>query len=712
MLGESERAHNLPVLRVALVGRDEHARLVRERVLAAERGLLTLTGAGGSGKTCLALHVAAGLLDQFRDGVWLVELASLGDATLVPGSVADSLGVREQPGRAIRETLLHALESRSLLLVLDNCEHVIEACADLAEGLLATCAGLRILATSREPLRIPGERIWQVPLLSTPDPRRLPPSVESVADFAAVRLFVERARAVLPSFALAEHNVGVVAQVCARLDGLPLALELAAARMRVLNVRQILERLDDSFRVLGPGSRTAPSRQQTLGATLDWSYQLLSEPEQRLLHRVAVFAGGFDLPAVEAIHAGIGTPELQALDLLALLVDKSLVLAEEHDADVRYRLLEPVRQYAQVLLAAAPAEQDMAQGRHAEYFLALGEGAATKQFGPEQAASFDRFEREHDNFRAALAWSQADPSRFDQGLRLAAALGWFWIHRGHWSEALAWFERVLATGRDAAARARVLESAGEVVRWQGDYTRAATLLAESQDLCRVVGDRRTLALAQIIRGSLALFQGDAHATALHEEAVALSRELDDPWLLAFSLEMLGEVQRTAGEINSAAACYEESLAVCRDIGDTRGTANALADLAHVALQRCDALAAIAGFKESLALARAIGVERRIVMALEGLAGAEVVSGNAERGAAVRGNRRLAPGAWRAVGAGRSCSLQPRSGGDARRIRSDRIPGGMGRRTNPHARSGHRRRARDGGDYALCWPCNWSSRPVA
>jgi len=410
------------------------------RLLATTR-LLTLTGTGGVGKTRLALQVAAAQQTRYLDGVWLVELAGLGDPTLVPATVAAVLGVREQPGRPLVDTLAAALRGRRLLLVLDNCEHVVAACAALAQALLGAAPHLRLLATSRQSLGVAGEVDWRVPSLAAPDPRH-PLPLEELAAYDAVQLFVERARGARPSFALTARNAAAVAQLCAGLDGIPLALELAAARTKALAVEQLAARLDDRFRLLRGGSQLAAPRHQTLQAVVDWSYALLTPPERRLLRRLAVFAGGCTLEAAEAIGAGGGLKAAAVLDLLGQLVDKSLVVYEAEPAagagaaaesEPRYHLLETVRQYAGEQLRAS-GEAAPVRDRHMAYFAALVEPAWLLRFGAESAWC-DRLERELDNLRTALAWSQQGAerrrpaeaaSRLEAGLRLGGAIWLFW----------------------------------------------------------------------------------------------------------------------------------------------------------------------------------------------------------------------------------------------------------------------------------------------
>src|SRR5215210_5399636 len=372
--------NNLPLELSSFVGREKELAEVK-RLLESTR-LLTLTGSGGCGKTRLALAVARELAEGFEDGVWVVELAPLADPTLVPQAVASTLGVREQPGRSLTETLSDYLGSKKVLLVLDNCEHLVEACAELAEALLRSSPELRVLATSREALGITGEVAWLVPSLSLPDLRRLP-DIESLPQYEAARLFVERAAAVKPSFTLTEQNAVAVAQVCYRLDGIPLAIELAAARAKVLSVEQIADRLEDSFGLLSAGGRTAMPRHRTLHATMDWSHELLPEEEQILFRRLSVFAGGFTLDAAEAVCAGEELERDEVLESLSHLVDKSLVIMREVGGEGRYRLLETVRQYAREKLSES-GEAGQASERHAGYYLALAEEAEPELKGERQ----------------------------------------------------------------------------------------------------------------------------------------------------------------------------------------------------------------------------------------------------------------------------------------------------------------------------------------
>ena len=519
--------HNLPAHLPRLIGRDEELVALCGALLAADQGLLTMTGTGGCGKTRLALEVAATLREQFADGVWYVELAGIGDPALVPTAVATALGLREAPGRPVIETVRQSLRERALLLVLDNCEHLVDACARLVDDLLSGCPGLRVLATSREPLRMTGELVWRVPGLAAPDldsPRTDP--VE-LSRFAAVRLFAERARAARPDFAMGPRNARAVGNICGRLGGLPLALELAAARVRVLSAEEIATNLDDSFRLLTGGSRTAPARQQTLRAALDWSHDLLSVEERALFRRLAVFAGGFDLASAEAVGAEGAIARTDVLDQLTRLVDKSLVLGDQADGLVRHRLLEPVRQYARERLndsGDAPATA----ARHAAHFLALAEDAEPKLMNPDRHRWVARLETEHQNLRAALSWLLS-VGEVEAGVRLATALVPFWSNRGHLSEGRRWLERGLTIGGSnlpAARRAKALSGAAMLAMLQIDAPGARALFEQSLTFWRASGNGQGAADALGMLAHAVHLEGDIPAmVALGEQSQQYADEV-------------------------------------------------------------------------------------------------------------------------------------------------------------------------------------------
>ena len=428
--------HNLPAPRTTFIGR-EREMLEVKRELAMTR-LLTLTGTGGSGKTRLALEVARDLIGAYPDGVWLAELAGLSDGDLVPGLVAAALGVQERPGIPLNDVIVDTIREKRILLVLDNCEHLVDATANLAGVVLGSCPRLKILATSREPFGVADEANWPVPSLSVPGVDHLP-GAENLTRYESVRLFVDRARLRLPTFELTPGNAGAVAEVCQKLGGLPLVVELAAARMDIMTAEQIAERLDRALGLLTGGGWAADPRHRTLRAALDWSYELLREPERELLRRLSVFAGGFTLEAVEVVGTGEGIDESAIVEVFLILVDRSLVVARpDGKGGFRHGMLEPIRQYAAEKLQES-GEAQTVRDRHLSCFLALSEEAEPELRGARQGVWLERLETEHDNLRTALAWA-LERERTELGLRLAAALEWFWSVRGHFREGVSWLE--------------------------------------------------------------------------------------------------------------------------------------------------------------------------------------------------------------------------------------------------------------------------------
>ncbi len=632
--GVSQLENNLPLQVSSFVGREREIARVGE--LLADHRLLTLTGPGGSGKTRLALAVASEVLGGFEDGVWLVELASLSDPDLVPQAVASVLGVREVPGSPLADSLCLHLGSRGVLLVLDNCEHLVGACATLAEALLHSCPNLRILATSREALGVAGESLFAVPPLSLPDPRRLP-ALESLPRYEATRLFVERAAALKHDFSLTTGNAMAVAQVCYRLDGIPLAIELAAARVRVLSVEQISSRLDDSFRLLTGGSRSALAHQRTLRTAMDWSHDLLSEEERAMLRRLSVFAGGFKLEAAETVGEGEGIEGGEVLDLLSTLVDKSLVLFEEQDEEARYRLLETVRQYGQEKLEES-GEAGKARSRHAAWNLALAEEAEPELKGARQLMWLERLEGEHDNLRAAMRWLLGE-GESERVARLGWALWLFWWIRGFFSEGRGWMEEALAKGgaMPASARAKTLFVAGTMATGQADFRSAEPLLEESLGSFRGLGDKRGAAYALGSIGIAAIGQGQqGRAIALHEESADLFLEVGDNWAAAteFCFSAAGYFKR--GDHVRAQQLAERGLALARETGDRAGTSAALYILATVAHASEDHERASGLFEEGLELTAEVGDQANVAYCLEGLATVAASEGGVERAARLWG----------------------------------------------------------------------------
>ncbi len=610
------------------MGREREMIEVKRKLAMSD--LLTLIGTGGSGKTRLALEVARDLVGAYPDGVWLVELAPLSEGALVPQVVAGTLRVQEQPDRPLLKSLLDSLGDKQMLLILDNCEHLIDATTHFVGSLLASCPRLRVLATSREPLGVAGELSWLVPSLSAPEAQRSP-AVEELEGYESTRLFADRASNRHPGFELTSDNAAAVAHVCARLEGIPLAIELAAARIGMLSAEQISERLGHSLKLLTSGERAADHRHQTLRAALDWSFELLSEPEQVLFRRISVFAGGFILEAAESVGAGGDIQEEDVLEFLSHLVEKSLVVAEESwERGARYRLLEPIRQYAREKLEEG-GEAEAAGRRHAEFFLALAEEAELELSGPRQAGWLDRLETEHDNLRAALSW--ALERGIDLGPRMAGALCRFWHTRGYLSEGRRYLEEAVARGDavSATVRAKALDGLGWIAEPQGDYERARVAYEESLQLYRRSNDRRGVANALGDLGSLALDRGDyEEAYSLLEESLTLHRELGSREEVVGVLNGLGVLASANGDRERSVSHFREALALSRGSGSVRKSAASLGNLGITMLVHGDPEQATALLEESLALFQEIGDSSNIAIGLMHSALAALTQGDHER----------------------------------------------------------------------------------
>jgi non-specific serine/threonine protein kinase len=584
-------------LLTTFIGREAEVAEVAD--LLSRYRLVTLTGTGGVGKTRLALQACAEVFEHFADGAYLVELAALTDPELVTQAVASVLGVREEPGRELIDILSGFLSSRHVFLLLDNCEHLIGGCAKLAERLLLAAPGLRVLATGREPLGVSGEATYRVPSLAAP-PADSPP--ESISRSEAVQLFADRATLANRRFSLTDRNAAPVADICLRLDGIPLAIELAAARTNVLSPNQIAERLHDRFSLLTSGPRTAPTRQQTLRATIDWSYELLGEPEQTLLQYLTVFAGGFTLEAAEAVCA-VGLEDFQILDLVSALVDKSLVVVGEQPERPRYWLLESVRQYAAEKLDAA--REPALRSAHVKWFLTLAERAHPENSGLEHGSWLDRLEADHGNLRLALATS-ADGSDDDR-LKLARALWHFWYIRGHWTEGRRWLDAVIANAPDGSSRARAMSSMAVLAGRQGEQALAQDWLERALAIFREIGDLAGVAGCLTNLGRAALGEGNYQGgRASLEEALAISHQIGDSARVARCLSNLAIVAAVEGDKAGAAALHEEALTTFREIGDRDGVRSCLNNLGTVALGDGDYPRARTFFEESLAMLREIG----------------------------------------------------------------------------------------------------------
>lgn len=637
-------AHNLPAALTSFVGRG-HERAELERLVSSTR-LLTLAGPGGVGKTRLALTVAADLVDQFAAGIRLVELAALSDPVVADQSVASAFGLYEQADRSPIDAVTAYLRERQLLLVLDNCEHLVRACADLATRLLRACPDLRILATSRMPLGVPGELVWRVPSLSLPvaDGDRAEGDPDQPE---AVQLFVARAREVRPAFALSGPSARAVAEICRRLDGIPLALELAAARVRVLAPEQIAARLDDRFRLLTGGSRAGMLRHQTLRGAIDWSHALLSEAARRLFRRLSVFVGGWTIGAAEHVCTdpspltgqAIGAAEI--LDLLTGLVDHSLIQADDQTGEARFHFLETIREYAHERLLEA-GEADEYRDRHLLWYRDLAERFEREWVGPDQVAWLDRIERELDNVRAALDWSRAG-GQFASGLDIASALRWFWNARGRFHEGRRRLgdlvERCQSAGADAElttdsaappeALARALDVAGHLALMQGDYRTGRQYVDESLSITGALGLRpRALALRNL--GLAATFDGDLdEAEALCGAGVQAGREQGDRLGTSHALFQWASIVHQRGDLARARALQDECLALRRADGDIWSAKNSLFELGNYALDQGEPDRAMRFYREALGYARDLRDVRIGGLILSGLAWAAGAHGQFE-----------------------------------------------------------------------------------
>ncbi|MCX8004651.1 MAG: tetratricopeptide repeat protein [Burkholderiaceae bacterium] len=572
--------NNLPQQVNSFIGRERE--LADVRALLAQHRLVTLLGMGGLGKSRLSVQLAAELLDEYPDGVWLVEFAPLADPQLVPQAVASVLGVKEESGGTVLDALLRFVRDRALLLVLDNCEHLVQACAHLAKTLLAAGGGVKLLASSRDALRVAGEAVYALPPL--PVPASEVGGVGALAASEAVRLFVDRATAVQPAFRLDERNAAAVARICAQLDGIPLALELAAARMRVLSAEAIAARLHERFRLLVTGDRTVLPRQRTLRALIDWSYDLLTAAERTLFSRLAVFSGGCTLEAAEAVCAGDGIAAQEVLDLLGQLVEKSLVIADLDQG--RYRMLETVRQYALEKLQASGAER-ATRDRHLAFYLQLAETARSELVGPQQATWLDRLDRELDNLLAAHAWCAQADGGGEAGLRLVMSVKFYFLSRG----LLALGERfaVEALQRPCThdvLRSRGLAAAGQFLFYRGLYQEAQRFLLESLQLARQAGDLERIVGALQPLGMACLGEGDIASARLYlEEAAEMAEQINSSRARAGTINALVQLRRVEGRFDDAERLCGRTLDIARQLGDQDAVAINLLNLAMIDLGR-------------------------------------------------------------------------------------------------------------------------------
>jgi predicted ATPase/class 3 adenylate cyclase len=616
----SRRPHNLPVQPTPFLGREREVAGVCALLSRPEVRLLTLTGPGGIGKTRLSLQVAAEVSDQFADGVFFVALAPLSDAELVMPTIMQTLSISEVGGQPLLVLLKAALKDKHLLLLLDNFEQVMRAAVQVAE-LLAACPKLKIIVTSRMVLHVQAEREFVVPSLSLPDPKRLP-DLGTLSQCEAVALFIERSQAVKPDFAVTNANAPAVAAICVRLDGLPLAIELAAARSKLLPPQALLARLSQRLAVLTSGARDVPARHQTLRNTIAWSYDLLGAAEQQLFRRLSVFVGSCTLEAIEALCNALDSGAEEVLDSVTSLLDKSLLQQTEQEGEEpRLSMLETIREFGLEVLAMC-GEMEVTRQAHAQYYLALAEEAEPELAGPQQGVWLERLEREHDNLRAALQWSVKQGGvgqHMEMVLRLSGALWWFWLVRGHLSEGGQWLEKALmeSEGSMTLARARALQGLGEVAFNQGNYGQAEKRCRESLAIFRELGDRKNIALSLDILGLVAEWSRNYTAAySLIEEALALYKELGDKRGLAYTLGALAYATSHQGEYARARSLAEESLALFREVGDKAGITYALSRLVEVMLFQGDLARAHSLLRGSLVLSRELGDKGGIAESLD------------------------------------------------------------------------------------------------
>jgi predicted ATPase len=595
----------LPVSLTSLIGREHEMQIIHALLLRSDVHVLTLTGTAGVGKTRLGLEVAREMVNDFADGVHVISLAPLSDPAFVIPTIAHSLGLSESGSLPVLEQLKVSLRDKQRLLLLDNFEHVIGAATLLVE-LLEVCPDLKLLVTSREVLRLRGEHQFTVPPLALPDPRQLP-DAESLTQFPAVNLFLQRAQAIQYDFQLTADNAATIVEICIRLDGLPLAIELAAARLKLLSPHALLARLDQRLAVLSGGARDAPARQQTLRDTIAWSYQLLDAQEQRLFRRLSIFVGGCTLEGAESVSAALGDAIPSVLDGVASLIDKSLLQRiEQESQEPRLLMLETIREYGlEALEASGEAEAMLRQ--HATFFLQLAEKAFTKSHSTEQATWFKRLEADHDNLRAALRWTLEQKAP-QSGLQLAGALTSFWVSRNHEVEGRSWLEQVLAQpGAEARTRARaqVLRGLGILLIAQGDYSDAQRRLEESVSISREIGPAGTFDLAAALTqlAYVTLLQGNPGDTLeLAGESLRLFQELGVTWGIALALLRLGKSTLELGDPGAARPLLEESAKLLREAGDRHLLASPIDALGLLALRQGDDAGARTYFEEALALA--------------------------------------------------------------------------------------------------------------
>lgn len=619
LVNDSSRLNNLPVQPTRLIGRETELTTLEGLLRQEDLRLVTLTGAGGTGKTRLAIQAAENLLNQFANGVCFVSLAAISDPILVVGEIGRTLGIKEMGNTPITQLLEAHLRDRQMLLLIDNFEQVASA-APLVLNLIARSPQLKVLITSRAPLHIRGEQEFNVPPLAVPELNHLP-SPEEVGRYPSVALFVERAMSRNQNFAVSNENAQIISEICIRLDGLPLAIELAAARTKLLSLPELLARLESRLSVLTNGAQDLPTRQQTMRSTISWSYELLTEDQKALFRRLAVFVGGFTLETSEAFCSQTGDVKLDVLDGLSSLVDKSLLQHKEEKGNSRFVMLETLREFGFECIAAT-GEAEALQHAHLLFFLRFAEKTEPALKGPSQAMWLDQLDNEHDNLRAALNWAK-EIGQVDKGLQLAAALVRFWGVRGYLSEGRAALEELLSRADmevlRSTVRVKALNAIGILARHQADYTCAVLHLKEALALSRELGDTQGSGLSLNFLGLVAYDQGDySRAASLLEESLALCRESGDQLGTALALNHLAVVAQHTGDYENALLFQQQSVAIRRILGDKLAIASSLNNLGLLALDRCDYEQAERLFSESLSLFREIGDKLGIATSLNNL----------------------------------------------------------------------------------------------
>ncbi len=640
-LGESSISNsqaareNLPRQLTTFIGREREVNAVRTILQRPEVRLVTLTGTGGVGKSRLGLKIAAELLDDFADGVYFVSLASISDPDLVIPTIAETLGIREVGDRILRDLLKAYLHDKSMLLLLDNFEQVLIASVQVAD-LLAACPYLKVIVTSRAVLHVQGEQESPVPPLTVPDPKyKL--DLKTLSQYESVALFLLRAQAALPDFQMNETNAAIIAKVCMQLEGLPLAIELAAARIKLLPPQALLTRLEHRLHVLTGGARGVPARQQTLRDTIAWSYHLLDKQEQRLFRRISVFVGGCTLDAVETVCYETQQEALSTLDEVASLIDKSLLDQVASEGEARLMMLETIREYGLECLHES-AEAEKIQNAHARYFLSMAEELESQYFSAQATAVLDQLEREFENLRAALTWLTESGEK-ELALRLAVALWWFWYARGHLSEGRQWFEQLLRSSDGVAAP--LLAKALNVVGWftyqQGDYEHAKNWLNEGLSISRQLEDKKNMGVS-LHRLSLVAWREEDYLALqiFSEEALTIFRELGDKEGIADTLLLLSEIYFQRDDYDNTYSMVEQAIALFKELGDQWAISYSLIELADVVFMQGDAMKARKLTEESLSISIELGYMGVIAFGLEHLAEISAAMGEPMRAAQLWG----------------------------------------------------------------------------